>query len=138
MQVTQEGACGRQMQYLEGNPFTRSGCCFFTQPTTYFLLSNSLNIFLILKTSLHSTVNSYNSHYITFPLVCLSSRNPHSDLWTEFFHTLLNVPDCSSLPCLRSLRSRLSTVLQQNYSNKLPSLKTRLVIQVLESRTARR
>ncbi|XP_029589839.1 mitotic checkpoint serine/threonine-protein kinase BUB1 isoform X3 [Salmo trutta] len=65
-------------------------------------------------------------------------RNPHSDLWTEFFHTLLNVPDCSSLPCLRSLRSRLSTVLQQNYSNKLPLLKTRLVIQVLESRTARR
>uniref|UniRef100_A0AAZ3RK97 Mitotic checkpoint serine/threonine-protein kinase BUB1 n=1 Tax=Oncorhynchus tshawytscha TaxID=74940 RepID=A0AAZ3RK97_ONCTS len=65
-------------------------------------------------------------------------RNPHSDLWTEFFHTLLNVPDCSSLPCLRSLRSRLSTVLQQNYSNKLPSLKTRLVIQLLESRTTRR
>ncbi|XP_055728969.1 mitotic checkpoint serine/threonine-protein kinase BUB1-like [Salvelinus fontinalis] len=65
-------------------------------------------------------------------------RNPHSDLWTEFFHTLLNVPDCSSLPCLQSLRSRLSTVLQQNYSNKLPSLKTRLVIQLLESRTARR
>ncbi|CAB1340382.1 unnamed protein product [Coregonus sp. 'balchen'] len=65
-------------------------------------------------------------------------RHPHSDLWTEFFHTLLNVPDCSSLPCLRSLRSRLSTVLQQNYSNKLPSLKTRLVIQLLESRSARR
>ncbi|CDQ70044.1 unnamed protein product [Oncorhynchus mykiss] len=65
-------------------------------------------------------------------------RNPHSDLWTEFFHTLLNVPDCSSLPCLRSLRSRLSTVLQQNYSNKLPSLKTRLVIQLLESRTTQR
>nr|XP_046147319.1 mitotic checkpoint serine/threonine-protein kinase BUB1-like isoform X2 [Oncorhynchus gorbuscha] len=65
-------------------------------------------------------------------------RNPHSDLWTEFFHTLLNIPDCSSLPCLRSLRSRLSTVLQQNYSNKLPSLKTRMVIQLLESRTTRR
>ncbi|XP_035630355.1 mitotic checkpoint serine/threonine-protein kinase BUB1-like [Oncorhynchus keta] len=65
-------------------------------------------------------------------------RNPHSDLWTEFFHTLLNVPDCNSLPCLQSLRSRLSTVLQQNYSNKLPSMKTRLVIQLLESRSARR
>ncbi|XP_014060420.2 mitotic checkpoint serine/threonine-protein kinase BUB1 isoform X1 [Salmo salar] len=65
-------------------------------------------------------------------------RNPHSDLWTEFFHTLLNVPDCNSLPCLRSLRSRLSTVLQQNYSNKLPSLKTRLVIQLLERRSTRR
>ncbi|KAL0967302.1 hypothetical protein UPYG_G00250490 [Umbra pygmaea] len=65
-------------------------------------------------------------------------RNPLSDLWTEFFHTLLNVPDCKSLPCLRSLRSRLTDVLQQNYGNKLSSLKSRLIIQLMESRSARR
>ncbi|XP_010881100.2 mitotic checkpoint serine/threonine-protein kinase BUB1 isoform X2 [Esox lucius] len=65
-------------------------------------------------------------------------RNPLSEVWTEFFHTLLNVPDCQSLLCLRSLRSRLSSVLQTNYSSKLSSLKTRLVIQLLESRSARR
>ncbi|XP_067097624.1 mitotic checkpoint serine/threonine-protein kinase BUB1 [Osmerus mordax] len=65
-------------------------------------------------------------------------RNPHSDLWNELFHTLLNVPDCRSLPSLRELRSRLCSVLQQNYRNKLASLKTRLVIQLLESRSARR
>ncbi|KAK6297273.1 hypothetical protein J4Q44_G00318560 [Coregonus suidteri] len=58
-------------------------------------------------------------------------RNPHSDLWTEFFHTLLNVPDCSSLPCLRSLRSRLSTVLQQKYS-KSCHREDPLVIKLLE------
>lgn len=65
-------------------------------------------------------------------------RNPHSELWIELFHTLLNVPDCHSLPCLRGLRSRLCSVLQQNYRNKLASLKTRLVIQLLESKSARR
>ncbi|XP_018530145.1 mitotic checkpoint serine/threonine-protein kinase BUB1 isoform X1 [Lates calcarifer] len=61
-------------------------------------------------------------------------RNPHSDLWLEFFHTLLNVPDCGSLPSLRSLRCKLTSVLQQNYSSKLPSLKSRLVVLLLESR----
>ncbi|KAJ8418313.1 hypothetical protein AAFF_G00140220 [Aldrovandia affinis] len=65
-------------------------------------------------------------------------RNPHSELWTEFFHTLLNVPDCSSLPCLRSLRSRLIAVLHQNYSNKLRTFKSRLVVQLLESKRSHR
>ncbi|XP_067338875.1 mitotic checkpoint serine/threonine-protein kinase BUB1 isoform X2 [Channa argus] len=65
-------------------------------------------------------------------------RNPHSDLWLDFFHTLLNVPDSSSLPSLRSLRSRLTSVLQQNYSSKLSTLKSRLVVLLLESRKAAR
>ncbi|XP_074542005.1 mitotic checkpoint serine/threonine-protein kinase BUB1 isoform X2 [Halichoeres trimaculatus] len=61
-------------------------------------------------------------------------RNPHSDLWLDFFHTLLNIPDCSSLPSLQSLRWKLASVLQQNYSSKLPTLKSRLVVMLLESR----
>ncbi|XP_073349429.1 mitotic checkpoint serine/threonine-protein kinase BUB1 [Pagrus major] len=65
-------------------------------------------------------------------------RNPHSDLWQEFFHTLLNIPDCDSLPSLRSLRCKLSSVLQQSYSSKLPTLKSRLVVLLLESRKAAR
>ncbi|XP_060769495.1 mitotic checkpoint serine/threonine-protein kinase BUB1 isoform X2 [Neoarius graeffei] len=65
-------------------------------------------------------------------------RNPHSDLWQEFFHVLLNVPDCASLPCLRVLRERLSAALQDNYSTKLLGLKNLLVVQILESRTSRR
>ncbi|KAK7907590.1 hypothetical protein WMY93_016202 [Mugilogobius chulae] len=60
-------------------------------------------------------------------------RNPHSDLWQEFFHTLLNVPDCSSVPDLRRLRHKLLSVLEQNYITKLPSLKSRLVVLLLES-----
>ncbi|KAJ8359593.1 hypothetical protein SKAU_G00161180 [Synaphobranchus kaupii] len=65
-------------------------------------------------------------------------RNPHSELWAEFFHTLLNIPDCSSLPGLQGLRSRLIAALQQNYSSKLRSLKSRLVVLLLESRRSRR
>ncbi|XP_034755751.1 mitotic checkpoint serine/threonine-protein kinase BUB1-like isoform X2 [Etheostoma cragini] len=63
-------------------------------------------------------------------------RNPHSDLWQEFFHTLLNVPDCSSRPDLGSLRSGLAEVLRQNYSSRLPTLKSRLTVLLLESRKA--
>ncbi|KAM7395839.1 hypothetical protein PAMA_007224 [Pampus argenteus] len=65
-------------------------------------------------------------------------RNPHSDLWLELFHMLLNVPDCGSLPSLQSLRYKMASVLQQNYSSKLPALKSRLVVLLLESRKAAR
>ncbi|XP_056260617.1 mitotic checkpoint serine/threonine-protein kinase BUB1 isoform X1 [Seriola aureovittata] len=65
-------------------------------------------------------------------------RNPHSDLWMEFFHTLLNVPDCGALPSLRSLRCKLTSVLQENYGRKLSSLKSRLVVLLLENRKAAR
>ncbi|XP_068610234.1 mitotic checkpoint serine/threonine-protein kinase BUB1 [Brachionichthys hirsutus] len=58
-------------------------------------------------------------------------RNPHGDLWQEFFHTLLNVPACASLPSLRSVRMKLASVLQQNYGGKLSALKKRLVILLL-------
>ncbi|XP_062266940.1 mitotic checkpoint serine/threonine-protein kinase BUB1 isoform X2 [Platichthys flesus] len=65
-------------------------------------------------------------------------RNPHSALWLQFFHTLLNVPGGGALPSLRRLRGELASVLQQNYSSKLSSLKSRLVVQLLESRKAAR
>ena len=64
----------------------------------------------------------------------LLCRIPHSELWQEFFHVLLNVPDCSSPPSLAHLRRALSSVLQQNYSSKLRTLKSRLLVQLLERR----
>ncbi|KAF3850331.1 hypothetical protein F7725_020050 [Dissostichus mawsoni] len=58
-----------------------------------------------------------------------------SDLWLDFFHCLLNSPRSA----LQKLRLRFTSVLQQNYSNKLPSLKSRLTVLLLENRkTARR
>ncbi|KAM6915489.1 mitotic checkpoint serine/threonine-protein kinase BUB1 [Xenentodon cancila] len=65
-------------------------------------------------------------------------RNPHGDLWQEFFHTLLNVPERSSPPSLRRLRCRLASVLQDNYSRKLSTLKSRLVVLLLENHKAAR
>ncbi|XDV42458.1 hypothetical protein PO909_011115 [Leuciscus waleckii] len=65
-------------------------------------------------------------------------RMVHAELWQDLFHTLLNVPDGRSLPCLQRLRLRLDTVLQENYSRKLRSLKNRLVVQILEARSSRR
>ncbi|XP_015259792.1 PREDICTED: mitotic checkpoint serine/threonine-protein kinase BUB1-like [Cyprinodon variegatus] len=59
-------------------------------------------------------------------------RNPHSDLWLDFFHTLLNVADCAPLPSLRALRCRMASALQQNYGSKLQMLKNRLVVKLLE------
>ncbi|XP_067272708.1 mitotic checkpoint serine/threonine-protein kinase BUB1-like isoform X1 [Pseudorasbora parva] len=63
-------------------------------------------------------------------------RNVHAELWLDFFQSLLNVPD--SGVDLGRLRLRLSSVLQQNYRGKLRSLKNRLVVQILEARSARR
>ncbi|XP_039637397.1 mitotic checkpoint serine/threonine-protein kinase BUB1 isoform X3 [Perca fluviatilis] len=65
-------------------------------------------------------------------------RNPHSDLWQEFFHTLLNVPDCSSRPSLGLLRSALGSTLRHNYSSRLPALKNRLTVLLLERHKAAR
>ncbi|KAF6723158.1 Mitotic checkpoint serine/threonine-protein kinase BUB1 [Oryzias melastigma] len=61
-------------------------------------------------------------------------RKPHSDLWLDFFHTLLNVPGYRSPPSLTRLRRQLTAVLQENYGNKLQALKNQLVIQLLERR----
>ncbi|KAI5625020.1 mitotic checkpoint serine/threonine-protein kinase BUB1 isoform X1, partial [Silurus asotus] len=65
-------------------------------------------------------------------------RKPHSDLWQELFHVLLNIPDRTSLPRLRVLRERVSAALLEHYATKLLGLKNQLVVQILESRSSRR
>ncbi|XP_061899635.1 mitotic checkpoint serine/threonine-protein kinase BUB1 isoform X3 [Entelurus aequoreus] len=65
-------------------------------------------------------------------------RNPHSEMWLSLFHTLLNVPDCNPLASLSALRRRLASVLEDNYGSKMASLKSRLVVNLLESAKATR
>ncbi|XP_077408182.1 mitotic checkpoint serine/threonine-protein kinase BUB1 isoform X2 [Vanacampus margaritifer] len=61
-------------------------------------------------------------------------RMPHSDVWQHFFRTLLNVPACRPSPAtLADLRHRLTAVLRSDYRHKLPSLKNRLLVRLLES-----
>ncbi|XP_077592240.1 mitotic checkpoint serine/threonine-protein kinase BUB1-like [Stigmatopora nigra] len=67
-------------------------------------------------------------------------RNPHADTWCHFFLTLLNVSACRPAPeTLADLRRRLSDVLRRDYAAKMPSLKSRLLVLLLESaKVARR
>ncbi|XP_061610341.1 mitotic checkpoint serine/threonine-protein kinase BUB1 isoform X2 [Phyllopteryx taeniolatus] len=66
-------------------------------------------------------------------------RNPHSEMWLHLFHTLLNISACRPVPAtLADLRRRLTAVLQRNYRGKMASLKSRLLILLLESCKAAR
>ncbi|XP_051909313.1 mitotic checkpoint serine/threonine-protein kinase BUB1 isoform X2 [Hippocampus zosterae] len=64
-------------------------------------------------------------------------RMPHGDMWLHLFRTLLNVPGCRpALADLADLRRRLSAVLRSDYRHKMASLKSRLLVLLLESRKA--
>ncbi|XP_061559627.1 mitotic checkpoint serine/threonine-protein kinase BUB1 isoform X2 [Phycodurus eques] len=66
-------------------------------------------------------------------------RNPHSEMWLHLFHTLLNISACRPVPAtLADLRRRLTAVLQRNYRGKMASLKSRLMVLLLESCKAAR
>uniref|UniRef100_H3BC50 BUB1 mitotic checkpoint serine/threonine kinase n=1 Tax=Latimeria chalumnae TaxID=7897 RepID=H3BC50_LATCH len=62
----------------------------------------------------------------------------HTEMWTDFFHTLLNVPDCQTLPSLGFLREKLLAVFQEHYSSKIKSLRNRLVVLLLENKRSRK
>ncbi|XP_061667391.1 mitotic checkpoint serine/threonine-protein kinase BUB1 isoform X2 [Syngnathoides biaculeatus] len=66
-------------------------------------------------------------------------RNPHSDMWLHLFHTLLNISACRPAPAiLADLRRRLTAVLRRDYRGKMASLKSRLLVLLLENcKTAR-
>ncbi|XP_075419260.1 mitotic checkpoint serine/threonine-protein kinase BUB1 [Tenrec ecaudatus] len=68
----------------------------------------------------------------------LFRRLPHLDMWNEFFHTMLNIPDCHQLPSLDLLRQKLKNVLHQHYSNKIRSLRNRLIVLLLECKRSRK
>ncbi|KAL6095457.1 bub1 [Pungitius sinensis] len=63
-------------------------------------------------------------------------RKPHADLWQDFFHALLNVPHGAPPLSLGGLRRSLASALQENYGAKLPALKSRLMVLLLENRKA--
>ncbi|KAM8832363.1 mitotic checkpoint serine/threonine-protein kinase BUB1 [Spinachia spinachia] len=63
-------------------------------------------------------------------------RKPHADLWQDFFHALLNVPHGGPPLSLGGLRRSLASALQENYGAKLPSLKSRMMVLLLENRKA--
>uniref|UniRef100_A0A2I2Y6G9 BUB1 mitotic checkpoint serine/threonine kinase n=1 Tax=Gorilla gorilla gorilla TaxID=9595 RepID=A0A2I2Y6G9_GORGO len=68
----------------------------------------------------------------------LFRRLPHLDMWNEFFHVMLNIPDCHHLPSLDLLRQKLKKVFQQHYTNKIRALRKRLIVLLLECKRSRK
>ncbi|XP_057599427.1 mitotic checkpoint serine/threonine-protein kinase BUB1 [Hippopotamus amphibius kiboko] len=68
----------------------------------------------------------------------LFRRLPHLDMWNEFFHIMLNIPDCHHLPSLDMLRQKLKKVFQEHYTNKIKTLRNRLIVLLLEYKRSRK
>ncbi|XP_011376153.1 mitotic checkpoint serine/threonine-protein kinase BUB1 [Pteropus vampyrus] len=68
----------------------------------------------------------------------LFRRLPHLDMWNEFFHIMLNIPDCHHLPSLDLLRQKLKKIFQQHYTNKIKTLRNRLIVLLLEYKRSRK
>ncbi|XP_069350689.1 mitotic checkpoint serine/threonine-protein kinase BUB1 isoform X3 [Eulemur rufifrons] len=68
----------------------------------------------------------------------LFRRLPHLDMWNEFFHIMLNIPDCHHLPSLDLLRQKLKKIFQQHYANKIRALRKRLIVLLLEYKRSRK
>ncbi|XP_048208270.1 mitotic checkpoint serine/threonine-protein kinase BUB1 isoform X2 [Perognathus longimembris pacificus] len=68
----------------------------------------------------------------------LFRRLPHLEMWEEFFHTMLNIPDCDHLPSLGLLHQQLKSLFQQHYSNKIRTLRHRLIVLLLEYKRFRK
>ncbi|XP_036041957.1 mitotic checkpoint serine/threonine-protein kinase BUB1 isoform X1 [Onychomys torridus] len=68
----------------------------------------------------------------------LFRRLPHLDMWEEFFHIMLNIPDCHHLPSLDLLRQKLKKLFEQQYSNKIKTLRNRLIVLLSEYKRLRK
>ncbi|XP_054977628.1 mitotic checkpoint serine/threonine-protein kinase BUB1 isoform X1 [Sorex araneus] len=68
----------------------------------------------------------------------LYRRLPHLDMWSEFFHTMLNIPDCDHLPSLDLLRQKLKETFQRHYTSKIRTLRNRLIVLLLEYKRSRK
>ncbi|XP_040849449.1 mitotic checkpoint serine/threonine-protein kinase BUB1 isoform X1 [Ochotona curzoniae] len=68
----------------------------------------------------------------------LFRRLPHLDVWNEFFHTMLNIPDCHHLPSLNLLRQKLRKLFQQHYASKIRTQRNRLILLLLEYKRSRK
>ncbi|XP_031227703.1 mitotic checkpoint serine/threonine-protein kinase BUB1 isoform X2 [Mastomys coucha] len=68
----------------------------------------------------------------------LFRRLPHLDMWEEFFHIMLNIPDCHNLPSLDFLRLNMKKLLEQQYSNKIKTLRNRLIVLLSEYKRSRK
>ncbi|KAM9017275.1 mitotic checkpoint serine/threonine-protein kinase BUB1 [Ara ararauna] len=65
-------------------------------------------------------------------------RLANADLWKEFFESMLNIPNCQSLPSLGALRSRLKDLFCRSYAKEIKFLRNRLVVLLIEHKRSRK
>ncbi|NXD73232.1 BUB1 kinase, partial [Eolophus roseicapillus] len=65
-------------------------------------------------------------------------RLANADLWKEFFGSMLNIPNCQSLPSLGALRRRLKDLFCRSYAKEIKFLRNRLVVLLIEHKRARK
>ncbi|NWU54534.1 BUB1 kinase, partial [Dromas ardeola] len=62
----------------------------------------------------------------------------NADLWKEFFESMLNIPNCHSLPSLGVLRKRLKDLFCKSYAKEIKFLRNRLVVLLIEHKRSRK
>ncbi|XP_030303429.1 mitotic checkpoint serine/threonine-protein kinase BUB1 isoform X2 [Calypte anna] len=65
-------------------------------------------------------------------------RLANADLWKEFFESMLNIPNCHSLPSLGALRKRLKDVFCKSHTKEIRLLRNRLVVLLIEHKRSRK
>ncbi|XP_065538608.1 mitotic checkpoint serine/threonine-protein kinase BUB1 isoform X2 [Lathamus discolor] len=65
-------------------------------------------------------------------------RLANADLWKEFFESMLNIPNCQSLPSLGALRRRLKDLFCRSYAKEIKFLRNRLVVLLIEHKRSRK
>ncbi|XP_078504888.1 mitotic checkpoint serine/threonine-protein kinase BUB1 [Lissotriton helveticus] len=69
---------------------------------------------------------------------CSFRRLPHTDIWLDFFHSLLNIPDCYGPSPLKELRQKLVALFQETYATKIKYLRSRLLVLLMENKPSRK
>ncbi|NXG86861.1 BUB1 kinase, partial [Stercorarius parasiticus] len=62
----------------------------------------------------------------------------NADLWKEFFESMLNIPNCHSLPSLGVLRKKLKDLFCKLYAKEIKFLRNRLVVLLIEHKRSRK
>ncbi|KAM6298325.1 mitotic checkpoint serine/threonine-protein kinase BUB1 [Aegotheles albertisi] len=65
-------------------------------------------------------------------------RLANADLWKEFFESMLNIPNCHSLPSLGVLRRKLKDLFCKSYAKEIRLLRNRLVVLLIEHKRSRK
>uniref|UniRef100_A0A8B9ER71 BUB1 mitotic checkpoint serine/threonine kinase n=1 Tax=Anser cygnoides TaxID=8845 RepID=A0A8B9ER71_ANSCY len=65
-------------------------------------------------------------------------RLANAEVWKEFFDSMLNIPNCHSLPSLGVLRKRLKDLFCKSYAKEIKFLRNRLVVLLIEHKRSRK